>query len=108
MAFQMHKKFDDYYGDWTKTNLMVLIAVVFDPRYKLKFVRFSFRKLYPSDFRKADKVYDHLCNVLKLLYGSYSSCLNVKNDDHYDSSSPIHVDHSKMSLNNITLKELYS
>jgi len=44
MAFQIHKKFDDYYGDWAKTNPMVLIDVVFDPRYKLNFIIFSFRK----------------------------------------------------------------
>ena len=108
MAFQMHKKFDDYYGDWAKTNLMVLVAVVFDPRYKLKFVRFSFRKLYPNDFGMADRVYDNLHNVLKRLYGSYASCVNDENDDHGGASSPINVDHSKMSLNNDTLKELYS
>ena len=108
MAFQMHKKFDDYYGDWAKTNIMVLLAVVFDPRYKLKFIRFSFRKLYPNDFAKADAVYDHLYNVLKRLYDAYSSCVNVEKDDHGGSSSPINVDHSKMSLNNDTLKELYS
>ncbi|KAJ8428370.1 hypothetical protein Cgig2_012517 [Carnegiea gigantea] len=108
MALQMHKKVDDYYGDWAKTNLMVLIAVVFDPHYKLKIVRFSFRKLYPNDFAKSDRVYDNLYNVLKRLYGSYSSCVNVDKDDHNGSSSPIHADHSQMSLNNDTLKELYS
>ena len=57
---------------------MVLLAVVFDPRYKLKFKRFSFRKLYPNDFGKADEVYDHLYNVLKRLYDSYSSCVHVE------------------------------
>ena len=46
--------------------------------------------------------------MLKRLYGSYSSCVNVGNDDHDDSSSPINIDHSKISLNNDTLKELYS
>ena len=46
--------------------------------------------------------------MLKQLYGSYSSCVDIDKDDHDGSSSPIHVDHSKMSLNNDTLKELYS
>ncbi|KAJ8425799.1 hypothetical protein Cgig2_023732 [Carnegiea gigantea] len=105
VAFQMHRKFDDYYRDWAKSNLMVLITIVFDPRYKLKFVRFSFRKLYPNDFAKADRVYDHLYNVLKRLHDSYSSCVNVDKNDHNGSSSPIHVDHSKTSLDNDTLKE---
>ena len=104
----MHKNFDEYYGDWAKTNLMVLIGVVFYPRYKLKFVRFSFRKLYPSDFAKADRVYDHLYNVLKRLYVSYASYMNVGKGGQDGSSSPIHIDHSKMSLSNDTLKELYS
>ena len=108
MAFQTHKKFNDYYGNWAKTNLMVLVAIVFYPRYKLMFVRFSFRKLYPDDFAKADRIYDYLHNVLKRLYGSYASCTNVEKDGHDGSTSPIHIDHSKMSLDNDTLKELYS
>ncbi|KAJ8422148.1 hypothetical protein Cgig2_017898 [Carnegiea gigantea] len=108
MAFQIHKKFDNYHRDWAKTNLMVLIAIVFYPRYKLKFVRLSFKKLYPNDFAKADRFYDNLYNVLKRLHGPYTSCVNVDKDDHNGSSSPIHVDHSKISLNNDTVEELYS
>jgi len=34
--------------------------------------------------------------------------MNVEKDGHDGSISPIHIDHSKMSLNNDTLKELYS
>ena len=34
--------------------------------------------------------------------------MNIDKDDHNGSSSPIHVDHSKMSLNNDTLKGLHS
>ena len=108
VAFQMHKKFDDYYGDWAKTNLMLLVVVVFYPRYKLKFIKFSFRKFYPNDFGKANIVYDHLYNMLKRLHDSYDSCVNNENDDHDGTSSPIYVDYSKMFLNNDTLKELYS
>ncbi|KAJ8434497.1 hypothetical protein Cgig2_021453 [Carnegiea gigantea] len=74
MAFQMHNKFNDYYGDRAKTNLMALVAVV----YKLKFVKFSFRELYPNDFGKVDGVYDNLYNVLKRLYGSSASYVNAK------------------------------
>uniref|UniRef100_A0A803MDM2 BED-type domain-containing protein n=1 Tax=Chenopodium quinoa TaxID=63459 RepID=A0A803MDM2_CHEQI len=38
MSSQMREKFEKYYGDLGKTNVMVLIAVILDPRYKLKFV----------------------------------------------------------------------
>ncbi|KAJ8439056.1 hypothetical protein Cgig2_014476 [Carnegiea gigantea] len=41
-------------------------------------------------FSTADRVYDHFHNVLKRLYGSYSSYVNVDMDDHSGSSSPIH------------------
>ena len=108
MAFQIHKKFDDYYGDWAKTNPMVLIDVVFDPRYKLNFIGFSFRKLYPNDFAKSDGVCDHLYSVLKRFYVSYASYMNVEKGGQDGSCSPIHVDHSKMFLNNDTLKKLHS
>jgi len=42
--------------------------------------------------------------VLKRLYGTYFSCVNVDKDDHNGSSSPIHIDHSNTSLNNDALK----
>ncbi|XP_035834686.1 zinc finger BED domain-containing protein RICESLEEPER 1-like [Helianthus annuus] len=45
IAEKMWAKFNKY---WAEFNLLLAIAVVFDPRYKLSFVDFSYEKLYGS------------------------------------------------------------
>ncbi|KAL9995207.1 putative ribonuclease H-like superfamily, hAT-like transposase, RNase-H [Helianthus debilis subsp. tardiflorus] len=45
IAEKMWSKFNKY---WAEFNLLLAIAVVFDPRYKLSFVDFSYEKLYGS------------------------------------------------------------
>ena len=64
MGDQMRKKFDKYYGDFGKTNVMVLVAVALDPRYKMRFVKFSLRKIYPLDFTKVEELYAQEFEVL--------------------------------------------
>ncbi|XP_062003222.1 zinc finger BED domain-containing protein RICESLEEPER 2-like [Rosa rugosa] len=43
MSLKMSAKFDKYWGD---CNLLIAIAVVLDPRYKMKFIEFCFPKIY--------------------------------------------------------------
>ena len=43
MSKQMYAKFEKY---WSRYSLILAIALVFDPRYKLQFVGFSYKKLY--------------------------------------------------------------
>ncbi|CAI9271914.1 unnamed protein product [Lactuca saligna] len=57
MGDQMRKKFDKYYGEFGKTNVMVLVAVALDPRYNMRFVKFSLRKIYPLGFKKVEELY---------------------------------------------------
>ena len=40
MAQRMKLKYDKYWGSVDRINLMLFVAVVVDPRYKLKYVRF--------------------------------------------------------------------
>ena len=34
IAFKMQEKFDKYWGSWEKTNMLIYIVVLLDPRYK--------------------------------------------------------------------------
>nr|QYI40137.1 zinc finger BED domain-containing protein RICESLEEPER 2 [Lilium hybrid division I] len=43
---EMHEKFDKY---WKDCSLVLAVAVVMDPRFKMKLVEFSFTKIYGDD-----------------------------------------------------------
>ncbi|KAI8550983.1 hypothetical protein RHMOL_Rhmol06G0149200 [Rhododendron molle] len=53
MAKTMKKKFDKYWGKVENMNMMMVIAIVLDPRFKLKYVKFCFSELFYSDVVKA-------------------------------------------------------
>ncbi|CAA6653970.1 unnamed protein product [Spirodela intermedia] len=55
VAKEMHEKFDKY---WKDCSLVLAIAVVMDPRFKMKFVEFAFSKLYGEDAGRYIKVVD--------------------------------------------------
>uniref|UniRef100_A0A803MYS8 BED-type domain-containing protein n=1 Tax=Chenopodium quinoa TaxID=63459 RepID=A0A803MYS8_CHEQI len=39
--------------EWkTSTNIDIRVMVVLDPRYKLRFLKYSFKKIYPNDYAK--------------------------------------------------------
>ncbi|KAG2712806.1 hypothetical protein I3760_04G143400 [Carya illinoinensis] len=46
MAENMKIKYDKYWGSIEKTNLMIFIAVVLDPRCKFSLLQFWFKKIY--------------------------------------------------------------
>jgi len=64
MATQMWNKFSKYWSDF---NLLLAIAVVFDPRYKFTFVEFSYKKLYGEGSLQLKMVED----TLFALYDEY-------------------------------------
>ncbi|KAA8523504.1 hypothetical protein F0562_009927 [Nyssa sinensis] len=49
MARLMKENFDKYWGKFDKINMMLLIAVVLDPQYKLTFVKFCYSRVYTLD-----------------------------------------------------------
>lgn len=49
MAKDMQKKFDKYWGSFANFNPLMVIAVVLDPRYKMKFLKYAFEQMYPND-----------------------------------------------------------
>jgi hypothetical protein len=59
MATKMTNKFDKYWGE---SNLLMSIAVVLDPRYKMQLISFCFPIIYPLS-----QACDHIDNVLAIL-----------------------------------------
>jgi len=65
IAREMHERFDKY---WKDCNLVLAIAVVMDPRFKMKLVEFSYSKIYGMEAAKYVKVVD---DALHELYKDY-------------------------------------
>lgn len=60
---------------------MVLVAVALDPRYKMRFVKFFLRNIFPLGSDKVSDIYDQVYEVLKKLYDHYANVsLSSKND----------------------------
>ncbi|XP_070035283.1 zinc finger BED domain-containing protein RICESLEEPER 2-like [Nicotiana tomentosiformis] len=71
MAEKMKVKFKKYWSTFESMNKLLFVAVVLDPRYKLKYVEFLFNKCYGSleGGQHSKKVMD----TLTRLYGHYKS-----------------------------------
>ena len=70
MATSMMEKFQKYWSDF---NLTLAIAVVFDPRYKLHFIEWSYKKVY-------GEINDKFGIVDKLLDATFQEYVNVHDD----------------------------
>ncbi|KAK9293198.1 hypothetical protein L1049_021187 [Liquidambar formosana] len=49
MAAGMKRKFEKYWGNFDNSNMLLYVAVVLDPRYKLKFVKFWVGTCYEAN-----------------------------------------------------------
>ena len=72
MTEKMKAKYDKYWGSIKNINMMIFIAVVLDPRYKLRFVEWSFEKLYEKD--DADFLSGRVKETFNKLFDSYRTC----------------------------------
>ncbi|XP_031251250.1 zinc finger BED domain-containing protein RICESLEEPER 2-like [Pistacia vera] len=71
MSKKMREKFDKYYGSLDKANVMVLVATVLDPRYKMIYVSWCYKKIYGNDLAKVEMMTTNLRDVLERLFGVY-------------------------------------
>ena len=71
MGFSMKSKFDKYFGDPDKMNLLIFIASVFDPREKMKFLQFSLDQIYGPDL--GGTIFYSVKSVIQELFDDYIS-----------------------------------
>ncbi|XP_076899136.1 zinc finger BED domain-containing protein RICESLEEPER 2-like [Bidens hawaiensis] len=94
MAESMTLKFNKYWGDVRKFNLMVFIASLFDPRTKLGYLNINLRGMYGNEL--GDQVYQ-LCE--EALYNLFNEYKRIHLNNHPTkassaSSKPrIHLEH---------------
>lgn len=74
MAHGMNSKFDKYWGKFDKVNLLLFVAIVIDPRYKLNYIRWCLEEIYEA--KHVDDLMMKRKNELTRLYDWYA--LNVQ------------------------------
>ena len=70
MATKMESKFDKYWGKGDKMNHLLYVAVILDPRKKLRFLKFCFSEIYGNEM--ADVMVELVRGTLVKLYDFYS------------------------------------
>ncbi|XP_030939787.1 zinc finger BED domain-containing protein RICESLEEPER 2-like [Quercus lobata] len=70
MAQSMKEKYEKYWGDIKNMNLIMFIAVVLDPRYKMKYLQYWFNKWYSKE--KAEFALKLVRDALDDLYAHHA------------------------------------
>ena len=70
MAKNMKEKYQKYWGDPNKLNMLLLIVVVLDPRSKVKYMNWEIDQLF--DVNKANGSNSRLKSSLKSLFNEYN------------------------------------
>uniref|UniRef100_A0A803MIS5 BED-type domain-containing protein n=1 Tax=Chenopodium quinoa TaxID=63459 RepID=A0A803MIS5_CHEQI len=86
MACRMKEKYEKYWGDPEKINLLIFIAVVLDPRYKLDYVEWMITGIYHPIV--SSKLVDNVKEALNALYEEYrvSSINDVNREEVYSNA----------------------
>ncbi|XP_045792666.1 zinc finger BED domain-containing protein RICESLEEPER 3-like [Trifolium pratense] len=74
MATNMKGKYEKYWGDVSKMNILVFISVIFDPRHKLQFVSWGLNKYYDKEI--ADSLNKKIKETLSRIFERYRSFSN--------------------------------
>ncbi|XP_062100449.1 zinc finger BED domain-containing protein RICESLEEPER 2-like [Humulus lupulus] len=99
MAGSMQLKFDKYWGNVEKINLLQYIASILDPRFKLDVVHNGFRYLY--DPILAEKMIKKVENMMTTLYAFYKGTVmtpSSSNDQQASQSVTSNASGSSSSL----------
>uniref|UniRef100_A0A803MKL1 BED-type domain-containing protein n=1 Tax=Chenopodium quinoa TaxID=63459 RepID=A0A803MKL1_CHEQI len=101
MACRMKEKYEKYWGDPEKINLLIFIAIVLDPRYKLDYVEWMITEIY--DPIVASKLVDNVKVALNALYEEYrvSSSNDVNREEvssSKDGKTPLSPKHKKIEV----------
>ncbi|KAF7141735.1 hypothetical protein RHSIM_Rhsim06G0212200 [Rhododendron simsii] len=75
LALKMKSKFDNY---WSKCNLVLAVAAILDPRFKMKLIEYYYPQIYGSD---APDYIKEVLSSIKELFNEYSMCSSSLDQD---------------------------
>ena len=105
MARYTHEKFNKYWGDIEKLNLMMFVATILDPRYKLRFVNFWFAKWNPGPV--TDNMTKKVKKTLVRMYEHYCDCDGYTNGQGQDGYSSNNVETRPVQDPHALVKSIY-
>ncbi|WOL05483.1 hypothetical protein Cni_G14212 [Canna indica] len=73
MATRMKRKYDNYWANINNVNIMLFVAILLDPRFKLKSVDIIINKSY--DAQNAKMLKEKLRKILSSMYDSYGASI---------------------------------
>ncbi|KAK7310074.1 hypothetical protein RJT34_07302 [Clitoria ternatea] len=79
MGFEMKKKYAKYWGNVSNMNRLLYFGVVFDPRYKLGFVEWTFEDIYSDQPGVAQKLSGDVKSSMFEMYTWYKSVHDEQN-----------------------------
>ncbi|KAI5343326.1 hypothetical protein L3X38_011202 [Prunus dulcis] len=89
MATEMMAKFNKY---WKGYSLILGIAVILDPRYKIQFVEFCYKRLYGYNSEEMTKVPDMLFSLFDLYVWIFFSSESIFGTSSVSNGARSHVD----------------
>ncbi|KAG8372377.1 hypothetical protein BUALT_Bualt12G0059900 [Buddleja alternifolia] len=95
MAIRMKEKFNKYWGNIENINWLLFVAILLDPRYKLKYVSFGFSTMYEGDSYFVKRMTEKIEGMLALLYKHYAgsnSQTNSKDECAGQRDNYMHID----------------
>lgn len=91
MAMEMGKKFAKYWNDY---NLLLAIACILDPCYKIQFVEFCYKRLYGQDSMQ----FENVKYKLNALFNEYASKSNDGRSKPLEELSKRNISHEYEAL----------
>ncbi|XP_042493441.1 zinc finger BED domain-containing protein RICESLEEPER 1-like [Macadamia integrifolia] len=70
MVCAMREKFNKY---WENYSLILSVAAIFDPRFKLEIIEWAYEEIYGDDKKLIDEAIDCVRSALRQLYNEYKS-----------------------------------
>lgn len=70
MTGKMKEKYDKYCGDTEEINPLLFLAVVLDPRYKMRYLKYCFESIY--DVESVARIIMKVQSLLQRLYAAYA------------------------------------
>ena len=84
MAKRMKDKYEKYWGNIEKMNMLVYVASILDPSKKLPFVEYYFMKMYSND--DVSGMMKKVQEALEDLFNEYKMRLQTNSEDVGESS----------------------